>query len=410
MIYIILGLVTVLLLTKYKQTFIVLFAISPLLEQFKTFGTTSLFTIVSVIALVFIPFKLQEALKKQKVPFTITLLIYCSSYIFTYFLGADESKLMSLIRLVLTTFIDFYIFFIILEYNYTKYISTFIKAVTIFSLIFSLYGVVETLIGSNPYIDYVTTKGLYVDDSIITEIRFGYKRCQSVFSMHTTLGYVSAMYCVFLLFIKTKTNFFKSNRIYIIICLCAICVILSGARSMIIGFAICLILFIDRKLLKPKYIIPIIALFLICYFAFYDLWSQIYESFADTESVDGSNADMREDQFTIATMFMNRGTFFGNGLLFTFTRVTNLFSNINGAESIWMPTMIDQGIYGIICTIFVYLSAIVYTFRNKYRILSFFVLGNIVCYSLSSIPGTNYFSFLALLVLMNTMRKNPNIK
>jgi hypothetical protein len=361
---------------------------------------------MSVVALVLAPFRLGQSLKFKSSPFIYTLLIYSSSYVMTYFFGANESKFMSLVRLILTTFVDFYIFFVIIKINFKKYTSIFIKSVTIFSFIFSLYAVIETIIGSNPYIDIVTSNNLYVYDTIINDIRFGFKRSQSLFSMHTTLGYLSMISCVFLLYIKRHTNYFKNKNIYIVIALCGIAVFLSGARSMIGGFAVCLLMLVDKKFLKIKYIVPVAITVVALYFGLYSFWDVLLDSFTDTSSVSGSSTDMREEQFAIATMFLDRGFWFGNGLLYTFTNVINMFPDLNGAESIWLPTMIDQGIYGVICTIIVYISAIVYTIKNKKLPLMFFVIGNIFSYTASSIPGTTYFSFLVYLVIMEMMSDN----
>lgn len=60
--------------------------------------------------------------------------------------------------------------------------------------IIAFYTLFEAIIKSNPYIQLMNSMDIYTQHFYITEIRFGLKRCQALFSMHTTLGAVALTY------------------------------------------------------------------------------------------------------------------------------------------------------------------------------------------------------------------------
>lgn len=70
------------------------------------------------------------------------------------------------------------------------------------SLVVGVYTLVETIISSNHYMFIVNSLELYSQDIIVEDIRFGMKRAQAIFGMHTTLGGFSTMMAGLLLWVR----------------------------------------------------------------------------------------------------------------------------------------------------------------------------------------------------------------
>lgn len=78
-----------------------------------------------------------------------------------------------------------------------------LKVVIVMAAVLSINGLIETLTHYNIILNLAITTGLYPSDTlIITEIRYGLKRAQSAFGMHTSWGGYAFIVCCFLLYLK----------------------------------------------------------------------------------------------------------------------------------------------------------------------------------------------------------------
>ena len=93
-----------------------------------------------------------------------------------------------------------------------------VNIIVYLSIVLVINGVVETLVHFNPLLELGRTLGLYSEDlPIITEIRYGIKRSQSVFDMHTTWGgYTIISFCT-LLFLSKYKNFSSRNLLLLLV-------------------------------------------------------------------------------------------------------------------------------------------------------------------------------------------------
>ena len=122
------------------------------------------------------------------------------------------------------------------------------------------------------------------------------------------------------------------------------------------------------------------------YFVLGTYINTIIDSFIDTESVIGSNADMREGQFELAFYFLNKSFWFGNGI----GEIGNVLINYQemmGAESLWIPVMVEQGIFGIISIISIFVFSIVYAYKRHFIPMIWIPIGFIVLFTMTSIPN-----------------------
>lgn len=415
MIPIILLLIFLFALTRnYKKTFIVMFVLYTFLSQFKIPGIPfNLFQTLSFFSVII--FTLKYGIRNlyiKDMPIAFSLFAICISYFISNYYG-QYKHYPTLIANIIIVF-NLIIFYSILKPNPQQYIVFFIKVCYFYGAVISIYALFESITRTNPYIQFVNSADIYSLKFYCTEIRFGLKRCQSIFSMHGTLAAVSLLLGCILLYVKARTNLLAQYKhSTVIISLLFISVFLTGTRSAMIGTLLCLLCFFNKKYLKIKYIIPFLFIVIVCIFLFSDYFILIYKSIIDTNQVGGSNTEMREGQFTIAQYFMNQSFWFGNGISYTFEYVQSNFKDeILGAESLWLPIMIDYGAFGIIAYIIYILSFCYYIIMQQQPKLLFILFGFLIFNSMSSLPNFNFlylFAFIFVLTKTNQLSKLKSI-
>lgn len=338
-------------------------------------------------------------------PFKSTMFLFALSMICTnFFVSAKYRHTPTLVFNICQSVGYIYIIWYLLQNNAQKAIRALVKTALVFGCLVSLYALFETITRSNPLLKSLVLSGCYIESPFVTEIRFGLKRAQAIFSMHTTLGGVM-LFNYALLLVAYKTAYIKKTRLNIIvICLCAMCVFLTGARSCIIGLLMCTGMSFSKlkvsHILLLCFIIPFVFIFA------GDYLSQIFDSIFNTEKVNGSSSDMRLIQFMISWDYMMRSPIIGNGLGFLYNDVVlnHVEKELFGAESMWFGVIADQGILGLVSYLFLFISPILYSWRKDNKLIILFVIGILVMHSLSTIPGVNPSMVLVFTLIFNYMQ------
>lgn len=338
-------------------------------------------------------------------PFKSTMFLFALSMICTnFFVSAKYRHTPTLVFNICQSVGYIYIIWYLLQNNAQKAIHALVKTALFFGCLVSLYALFETITRSNPLLKSLVLSGCYIESPFVTEIRFGLKRAQAIFSMHTTLGGVM-LFNYALLLVAYKTAYIKKTRLNIIvICLCAMCVFLTGARSCIIGLLMCTGMSFSKlkvsHILLLCFIIPFVFIFA------GDYLSQIFDSIFNTEKVNGSSSDMRLIQFMISWDYMMRSPIIGNGLGFLYNDVVlnHVEKELFGAESMWFGVIADQGILGLVSYLFLFISPILYSWRKDNKLIILFVIGILVMHSLSTIPGVNPSMVLVFTLIFNYMQ------
>lgn len=338
-------------------------------------------------------------------PFKSTMFLFALSMICTnFFVSAKYRHTPTLVFNICQSVGYIYIIWYLLQNNAQKAIHALVKTALVFGCLVSLYALFETITRSNPLLKSLVLSGCYIESPFVTKIRFGLKRAQAIFSMHTTLGGVM-LFNYALLLVAYKTAYIKKTRLNIIvICLCAMCVFLTGARSCIIGLLMCTGMSFSKlkvsHILLLCFIIPFVFIFA------GDYLSQIFDSIFNTEKVNGSSSDMRLIQFMISWDYMMRSPIIGNGLGFLYNDVVlnHVEKELFGAESMWFGVIADQGILGLVSYLFLFISPILYSWRKDNKLIILFVIGILVMHSLSTIPGVNPSMVLVFTLIFNYMQ------
>lgn len=398
---------TLLLCKNYNKWVTIFIAIHPFIYNFALWNQ-SISVWITIIIILLYPFKFHNLfLGIKKFPFTLPLLAIGLSMLITNSLVEDVYKhTPSTITSIGSKCILVFIFWRIYQTSPKKTLSVFIKTSFIITSCICFYSLIETITFTNPYINWIIDKKLYIGETkFIDTIRFGMKRSQSVFPMHTTL----AGFCINLswfLYLAYKKTYIKNSILtFCIIILSFLCVFFTGARSGILGILFCFALIFLYERVNKKHIFLFLILSIAIFFITEDYLNEIIGSFTDTESTNGSNTDMRKEQLAISLLLFEQSPVFGNGFGFALTVGNQLYPELYGAESLWFNILINYGIIGLISYSLLFIYAIVFTVKQKNPILILYVLGFLAAQTLSSVPGIEPTYMLIYLFIANELLK-----
>lgn len=401
---IIIAIITILLLYDFKRFFIITAITITFIEQFNL-ASNWISIIAFVISLSKLDYKVM--LKRCTYPIkwaSVVIILSCLATAMVHSQLLDKGAYTYICKFVINVFI----FWGIIIENPYKYLKLAYRTIVIYGAIIGIYNILEVLMQSNPYIDYVMSKDWYIyKEGTIDAIRFGLKRCQSIFGMHTTNGGVALSLGFTLLYICFYTNLASQRGRKVALftgILLMISVFLTGARSAIIGMVVCLLSFVNFKKVKIRHVVSVIVLAIVIVPYFENYVNEIIDSLQDTSNVSGSNSDMREQQLEIAYLAMMHSPVVGNGMNAT-AEIRKKNPQLLGAESIWFPEMIDRGWFGIISLAGLFVSMFLYTWKVHKKYLSFFVMGFLLFGTMSSIPWFyESYVFIYLLIMIETER------
>lgn len=388
--------ISALLFVDYKKYFVVIMALSVWLSCFFS-STENLFATFSMCALFLFLFKGKNILRCVQIsqyPLkTFSILYFSSLFLSNFFTGNVHNS--AFLNRTLIQIIDVFIFWCIIESNPKKYMNVFVKTSFYFAVMLCLYAVYETITRTNPIVTTFASCGLYNSSWYSEEIRFGFKRAQSFLMMHTSLGGICiALFALFL----SKNKLLQKTSIYesVFVAILFFVALVTGSRSVILSIFITLGISLSK--VGTKQIIGFLVL-IVVFFVFQNYFDSIISSFQDTKAVTGSNSDMREGQFEIALASLVDHVWLGNGLTYTFSE-SFFTKELFGAESLWLPIIIEQGVWGVVSVGAFFVQCFYYCFKVKKLYLNFFVLAMLVLYSMTSVPQFNFsFTFIYLYMI-----------
>lgn len=391
------------LLFNYNKTVIFVAVFYTLIAAFSLWGQNlALFVIVFAIAL--FPLKLKLTNVLLSFPPLYVFILLAISIIISGLL-ATEHHYPSIISRICTQLV----FCLIVWYVYKKSPILFFKCFSKYALIFGslvgLYSLFETILNYNPYMQYIAENKFYTTYTIISEVRFGIKRSQGLFDVHVTNGCMS-LTMLMIIYYSVLSKYIKRTKFVSTIMLVLFIVpFLSGARSAIIAAVIMIPCFIYEKTPKIKLFFLSLAL-IACVIVFFDYFYQIFDSIINSnEAKIGSDQDMRERQFSLAFYFMEKSLLFGNGTGYTFGAVRNFSSEILGAESLWLPIIIEQGLVGCLSYIILFLYSVFYFLKKKQTKIAIFIISFWIFNTLTSIHNCSPTYILLYSLIIYEMSK-----
>lgn len=399
----ILIIVLISLIRSYQSTIV---AMAPLMVFFSmltipfvNLTTISLGDLLVMIAVILYPlnFSLNDA---KKYPFHICTLLMAIAFFGSNFFGYERHIFLSVAK-ILTIYVYPVILWVCL--NGSKQFRIFEISMLIFSILLIVYAFFEAFTFSNYLLEFLNKGNQLMDTVMITyQYRFGVKRLQSFLPLFDAFGYTVGSFGLIMIYLKlfVRKTLVRPDYVTILIIALFVGVLLTGTRAVILAVVVGSLMF--YKIFK-KYLIPfIVALVMMCIIASsIPFFENLIKSFFDTQSVGGSNSDMRVDQLMISLYYFFQSPIWGNGPTYTFTVARQLDEGLLGAESVWFVYLIDYGAIGCFILLFTMIYPIAYLIKNKMTSFIFIVLMFFVDKTLSSAPGISdgYF-FIYIIFLM----------
>lgn len=282
----------------------------------------------------------------------------------------------------------------------------FIKTAKILCFVVVAYSVLEVLTRENPYVKLCETENVF-QGHFISAVRFGIKRCQAFFSYHETLGGFCMVTGGFFLCLYLVSGEQEKNKwVYPhLASLLYITGFFTGSRSSMLAIVITLIPVLIKKR-RNLVIVPLLITLVV--FSMPGYFQEIINSFLNTESVSGSNSEMRAGQLELSLWYLSKANniWIGQGFAFADNNVVGVESAMAGAESIWFRTMIDQGILGVLCISYTFIYSMYKCFRIDKKIICF-PFAYLVARTVAIVPSMSLsyiFPFIMLLMLQNKKR------
>lgn len=305
-----------------------------------------------------------------------------------------------------------FIFFCAL--NEKKIFNTFIKSCAIFAFLLAGNGLIQLFTDVN-------VLGKFHDQFYPAEftdnnlLRFGnFSRIRSFCSHSISYGVECVVFSVLFiyLFFQEKKGFFKSFY-YLVIALCLIGIITSGSRTPLVGIAVMLLpLFRSFGRIAPyqKITVTLVVVLFCALFGSYVL--DMINSIINPEStnVEGSNTIGRLGQFAYSIYLVQNNWLLGYGNVNIMDMPNFDYSILFGAESIWMVTLLQKGLIGILAYIYFYVDVFKHLPKNNKRLFIFFVLGWLVIDSATSLMGINMFLPIMIITILYKIGNLQNIR
>ena len=407
MVYVVIAIILLIIVFSPSKGIILFYILSPIFKSIELLGQNSFLYINAVIVFCYFIAHFNRIKQIGRNPFFFCVLLISASILISNHFGYIRHTPMAIADCL--EYFSIFVVYDIFSQGSKKTLNFTIKTILFFSLIVCVNGLIEVATKQNILLMLLIKSGIYSPDTtIITEVRYGLKRAQSIFQMHTSLGGFCLITFAFLFYLKKYLNFYNKYMGLCIVML-TMCLFFTGARSAIIGFAISVMTYFNIKDLRStKGFLGIFVLFgvlLICQ----NYINEIFGSIINSNNANiGSSADMRDTQFTICTYYFLQSPIIGNGISYIWETALTYDKEILGAESMWLPLMVDQGILGIVATLVIYLSMVVFLLRHRLSKYSFVVLGFLIFNSMSSIPAISEIYLLYFLIILNCARNNCN--
>lgn len=235
--------------------------------------------------------------------------------------------------------------------------------------------------------NFFTLEDFSFDD---TRIRFGLKRCNSIFSYFTTFGVACCMSFTVFFYMKFRYHIDKNFLLFMVLAM-PFCAFSTGSRAMFLGlFVMVISLFLKKEFIHSKYFKPIFIIILMLVPFIVDLGTEVYNSMAHSKDYgDGSTSELREWQWGACLPYFLSSPWIGNGRMFIWDVVAPNHSILRGAESIWFSILVDYGILGALSFLFLLFMCAKCLWTIDKRLVSI-PLGYLLILSLSPDSGVQY--------------------
>lgn len=397
------------LLVNYKKTIFWVACLFPILHMIAGIGPIPLIRVLGIVSIVLLFVWYWQDVKQCPIVYvTIPFIIVC----------AISNHINERHTPTMLGYISENAFLPIVMWNAVKgKTKSFLKISSIYFLVVCLYGYYEAITNSNPFATWACSEdntfieGYYKEYS--EGIRYGVKRIQSLMLWRDACGSLSAYYWGLLYYYKTYHpkiigDGWLKTLTTILMYMLPITVLLTGTRACIVVLLVCMIGTIRK--INVKIVIVGLGVAMLAFVFAAPYVDSLVSSFSQTDSVSGSNVDMREQQLVAVLMTLRSSPVFGNG--FSPWQNYSLYAEeLLGAESLWFQLLLKVGILGTLFYIIMLMAfarrlLLTHTYYALVMLVAF-----IIGLTLSSLPGFSlpYVSiYTGMMVYSNQKWHNNN--
>lgn len=345
----------------------------------------------------------------DRYPFMMVSIMMITAYVFTNLFSGNPHWPTTALTLIGSYLMPIVLWYSLASSKSMKPFRAFIKCTYFFLWAIVVYAFFEFITDSNPFIEYGLDNELFGPFVALSErYRFGIRRLQSFMALNGALGIVCNLGAIFISYLLHKGDVFLTRQklsAKILIVFLILVSLFTGTRSVYVGTVISLLYVMIGYGIQLKRVVSILTLLAIALMVFAPFFTEIASSFTDTSSTDGSNADMRKGQFLTSFYYMMNAGLFGHGTSFTSDLMETNPGDIFGAESIWMPLMMNLGIYGVVSYLAFIIFIFYYCVKNKNTACVFVLLSFILTKTLTSAPGIYETYFLMYIIFIISYNK-----
>lgn len=269
-----------------------------------------------------------------------------------------------------------------------------------------VFGVIEAFFKKNLLFDFIQNAFTLEDFSFDDDrIRFGLKRCNSIFSYFSTYG-IAAFMTFIVLYVRCFLLYHKSQWEPKLMILCAFAAFSTGSRAIFLGlFLACYLLLCNKEFLKSKFGMNLLSLAFLLLPILVVVGYQVVDSMINSDTskfASGSTSELRTIQWEACLPYFLDSPILGNGRLYIWDVVKAAHYELLGAESIWFSIMVDYGLLGALAFLFLIYSCCKELFKYNWRLISL-PIGYLLILSLSPDTGITYNTLLCFTVLIIRM-------
>lgn len=399
-IYILFVFIFILLLIDFKKGVLLYAPLKLFFNINVRFGITTFDFAMST--LIFILFILnRKKLYHDKFPLSKYFIIYAIGYTITCIY--PDYSLNFIPRIVIMVLLFSYVYYYCLKT--VDDVKFAIMSYSVFAIVMCFNGLLEPLFNINPLDSFLqsvsnTSNSIFIDNTLV---RMGQVRYRSFIPHAISYGVAC---CIILYIVLWRFLIIKDNVKVKFITLLSICLLISGificgSRTPILGLLPIIFIIFNKKYINKKVRNRIICLVIIIIFIRGDYFIYTLESLLNpkvAEEAGGSSMDVRLVQFSLALNWMLENPMFGKGMQFDAFSVN---TDILGAESVWFPLMMNNGLIGVFSYAVIYWGCYKkFSLSSGKLFLLLFSLGWLIMRSATSLIGVTDAQFFTCMFII----------
>lgn len=310
----------------------------------------------------------RKGMYKGEFPFTNSMIAFGVSYLVSliFTIAPYQTAVIAVVKYFSSGFCMLYLAHKV--FRSKSDIHFFLKCCVIVSVLIVTLAIIESILRTNPWLDFVLLNSPYDPDAgrmfyfpNTVHLRYGFIRAQSFFSFHIPFGFACVcLYWLVFYFYRNVKGSFNSIVLLVVSTLLLVGVVLSNSKQVYIGLLFMILsLYPIKTIVNIRVILPVVVISILV-FVYAPDYLNNFLSLSDeklAEEGGGSTVALRESQYRIAWRMFLQSPLIGNGIssLGVFRQHAD-YSGILGAESSWLEILPERGFLGAAAYLYLYVD------------------------------------------------------